>query len=94
LFMRVLFPSLLLLGALAGCSGSGSLQWYENCGGCGIPSTPPDGGWGPGTCTAEEQIGMPCTQNGATCKTTTDPCVPVRICTTSDPLDQCPGPIP
>jgi len=54
----------------------------------------PDGGWGPGTCTAEQEIGMPCTDDGATCKTTTDPCVPARVCTRSDPLDQCTQPIP
>ena len=83
-----------MLSALAGCSSGGSLRWYENCGGCGMGETVPDGGWGPGTCTAAQEIGMPCTDAGATCTTTTDPCVPVRICTTSDPLSQCQGPIP
>lgn len=90
---RVLVPAAILVaGGLLGC-GDGPPRWYTNCGGCGFPPTPPDGGWGPGTCTTQE-LGALCADAGETCSVSADPCVPVVICTLSDPASHCGGPIP
>ena len=91
--MRILWIVIALTTAC--CSGESTLKWYVNCGGCGAPAMPPDGGWGPGTCTTQ-QVGADCDHNGDTCSTTTDPCQPVIICTANNPQTDgtCSGVIP
>jgi hypothetical protein len=81
----------LAVAALAGCRGE--LKWYTDCGGCGFLPTPPDGGWGPGSCTSQI-VGARCGDAGESCTRSADPCTPALTCTDTDPTNNCGPPRP
>jgi hypothetical protein len=81
---RGMIRRLALLAALGLAACGGTLQWHHGCGGCGIAFTPPDGGWGPGTC-GSAMLGDVCTTSGQSCTFTANPCDPGLTCAVADP---------